>query len=141
MSLNMVDIVTLISGVASLVLALVAISLSRTAERYARENFIQTQSMMQEQYDKTKDVLSQIDKRAAVTERTVADTQEKLLTTMTTIFSKLATPANSDEQMGTMFMQMLLQDPDRMAQVIETMAPFVDLGQESGDQLAVTADQ
>ena len=66
--------ISLAVGAVSIVLALVAIWHSIHSERKSEEN-----------YNRSKDVLSEISQKAAVIEATVSGTQEKLVDTVTTI--------------------------------------------------------
>ena len=106
LDLTIVEVFSLLSSVASLVLAVVAILMARSSERDSRANFDRTQEIMNQQYDRTKDVLSEIDKRASIVERTVSDSQTKMLTTLTTIINETVIPKRSDsgEEIGMMVM-------------------------------------
>ena len=66
--------VSLVIGVTSIVLAIVAILYGFQAERKSTDN-----------YNRTKDVLSEISQKAAVIEGTVSNTQKKLVDTVTAI--------------------------------------------------------
>ena len=70
--MDILTAISLIVGVVSVVLALVAIWHSVKSERRSTEN-----------YDRTKDVLAQISEKAAVIEATVNNTQNKLVDTVT----------------------------------------------------------
>ena len=87
-------IVSLVTGVSSVILAAFAIWFAKSAERESRANF-----------DKTRDVLAEIDKRAAVTEKTVSDSHQQLLTTVTNLLNQTVVPAKTDlgEQFGVEF--------------------------------------
>ena len=69
-------VITVITGVVSVVLAVFAIWIGKSSERESRRNFERTQNAMREYNDKTKEVLAEIDKRAAVIEKTVTDSQQ-----------------------------------------------------------------
>ncbi len=130
--MDILVIISLIASIASVILAIVAITLARTAEKDSHENFERTQKMMAEHYDKTKSVLAEIDKRAAVTEKTVRDSQEQLLNTVTSIIKETVIPKKQDmgEQFGIMFMQLMMQDPSAAKKIIETMKPLIELGKK-----------
>ena len=125
-------ILSLITGVISLVLAGFAIWLGKSAERESRANFDRTQSMMADYYDKTKDVLAEIDKRAAVIEKTVAESHQQLLNTVTNLLSQIATPAKPDigEQLGMEFMQQMMRDPAQAKQMMEALQPLIDISEK-----------
>ena len=121
-------IITLVTGVASLILAIFAIWLGKSSERESRANFERTQNIMREYYEKTKDVLAEIDKRAAVTEKTVTDSQQQLLDTVTNILKEMAVPTKPDvgEQIGIEFFQSWMRDPEQATKSMEILQTFVD---------------
>ncbi|MEL6445069.1 MAG: hypothetical protein AAF089_13260 [Bacteroidota bacterium] len=131
LDLTIVEVFSLLSSVASLVLAVVAILMARSSERDSRANFDRTQEIMNQQYDRTKDVLSEIDKRASIVERTVSDSQTKMLTTLTTIINETVIPKRSDsgEEIGMMVMQAIMSDPDAGTKIISSLMPLVEHGQ------------
>lgn len=122
---QVLTVVSLLASGASLLLAIVAISFARNAEREIHDNFARTQDMMQSHHERTKEVLAEIDKRAAVTERTVTDAQDRLLTTMTSIINETVIPkkVNAGEQLGMLFMQQMMEDPDKAGTILEKMKP------------------
>ena len=122
---------SLVASIVSVVLAIVAILFAKSVERDTRTNFDKTQRIMNEQHEKTKDVLSEIDKRAAVIEKTVLDSQERLLGTLTNIVNETVIPKKQDvsEQMGIMLMQKFLEDPSSAASMMEIMQGFSDQNQ------------
>ena len=102
-------VVTLIVGVVSVVLACVAIWLSRQAERQSVEN-----------YNRTKDVLAEISEKAAVIESTVNNTQEKLVDTIT----EIARPQkeSQEEVMLRTLLPAILQQPELLEKLVEAGA-------------------
>ncbi len=72
--------------------------------------------MMADHYDKTKDVLSEVDKRAAVIEKTVAESQQQLLSTLTNLLNQTAIPTKPDigEQLGAEFFQSMMKTPRKL---------------------------
>ena len=97
---------SLLVGVVSIVLAIVAIWHSIHTERKSEEN-----------YNRTKDVLSEISQKAAVIEATVSGTQEKLVDTVTAI----ARP-KEETQEDVLFRTVtssILQNPQMLERVIE----------------------
>ena len=97
---------SLVVGVVSIVLALVAIWHSIHTERKSEEN-----------YNRTKDVLSEISQKAAVIEGTVSETQGKLVDTVTAI----ARPKEESQEdaLFKTFVSGIAQDPQLLKQVIE----------------------
>ena len=132
MDSNLAFIISLILGVAgigvgitSIVLAIVAISTSKSAERESREN-----------YQKTKDVLAEIDKRSAVIESTVTENQQQLLDTVTNLLQETAAPpkANMEEQFMGALMQTMLTDPAKGSEIMKGLMPFVEMSQRQESQ-------
>jgi len=143
--MNFMDMLTFVSlavGFSSLTLALVTIHLARAAQKDSRDTFDLTRKMMSEYYDKTKDVLSQIDKRATVIEKTVTDAQEKLMTTITSIVNKTIFPEKEDfgERMGVMFLQKMMQDPGNAGKMVEAMKPLIELGEKQQAKKEIQGD-
>ncbi len=83
-SLDFPSTVSLTIAVVSIVLAVFAIWLGKSAQRESKANFEQTKDTMHDYYDRTKEVLAEIDKRAAVTETTVTESQQNLSTPLPT---------------------------------------------------------
>ncbi len=69
-----IEIFSLVSSVASIVLAVVAIALSMLSDRRSNES-----------HTKTMEALQAIDKRSAVTENTVGENFQKMMTTVLSI--------------------------------------------------------
>lgn len=132
-SLDFPFVVSLIIGVVSIVLAFFAIWLGRSAERESRANYEQTKDTMHQYYDRTKEVLAEIDKRAAVIERTVTESQQQLLDTVTNLLKQTAVPPKNDaaEQAQQAVLQTMLQDPDKGMQMIEMLSA---IGEKSEKQ-------
>ena len=118
---------TLISSIFSIILAIVAITTSKNVEKQTQNNFDRTQSVMQEQYDKTKDVLAEIDKRATVTEKAVNESQDKILSTINKIVDESIITKKQDlgDQLGMLFMQLIREDPERGEKLIESLKPLI----------------
>ncbi len=100
--------ITLVVGVISVVLALVAIWFSTQAEKKSAEN-----------YNQTKDVLAAISEKAAVIERSVDTTQQKLLDTVTGI----AKPQREtqDEMLMRTMLPVIMKDPKMMAMLTQKL--------------------
>ena len=112
--------VSLIVGVASIILAIVAIFISKAAERESREN-----------YQKTKDVLADIDKKSAIIEKIVTDNQQQLLDTVTNLLKVTATPAKADvgEQFLVSFMNTMMTEPEKGGQILQGLEPLIELAE------------
>ena len=106
---------SLVVGVVSIVLALVAISLARQSERRSTEN-----------YDRTKDILAEISQKAAVIEGTVSNTQEKLVDTVTAI----AKP--KEETQDEMIAKGLLEGALKNPEILERLMKMAE--QQGGNQ-------
>jgi hypothetical protein len=129
---EMLSWISLISGIASLVLAIVAIWFSRNVELQTRNNFTKTQEVMEQQHAKTKEVLSEIDKRAAIMEKAITESQEKLLSTVTNIINEVVIPKHPDmgTQIGMMIIDHILKNPDSSEALIKSITAMVELGQK-----------
>ena len=99
-------VISLVVGIVSIVLAIVAIWHSTQSERKSTEN-----------YNRTKDVLSAISEKAAVIEGTVNKTQEKLVDTITDI----ARPKQEtqDEVLMKAMLPAVLQNPQLFERLIK----------------------
>ena len=113
----MIESVSLLTGLVSIVLAVFAIWFSKAAERESREN-----------YENTKDVLAEIDKRAMMIDRTVSENQQELLSTVTSLLRETVIPPKVDmeEQLGMAFIQTILSDPEKGAHILSTIQPFIE---------------
>ena len=122
-------IITVVTGVVSVILAVFAILSAKSSERDSRANFERTQNIMRDYYDKTKDVLAEIDKRAAVTEKTVTDSQQQLLDTVTNLLNETVAPQKPDlgEQMATQFFQVMMTDPDKATEMMTALQKFGEM--------------
>ena len=100
--------ISIIVGAVSVIVACFAMWMANSANRESRAN-----------YEKTKDVLGEIDKKATVIESVVAENQRELLDTV----KRLAIPERPDigEEIGAEFLKTLLQDPDRFNAMIPTL--------------------
>ena len=125
--------ISLISGISSVILAVIAILFARSAETQTTNNFIKTQEVMEQQHSKTKDVLNEIDKRAAIMEKTVTESQEKLLTTITKIIDEVVIPKRPQigEQFAMLLLQQLIKDPETAEKIIKSMTAMTELAQKA----------
>ena len=98
-------VVSLVVGAVSIVLALVAIWHSTQSERKSTEN-----------YNRTKDLLSEISEKAAVIESTVNNTQEKLVDTITEI-AKPQRDTQEEVLMKTL-LPAFLENPEMLERLI-----------------------
>ena len=98
-------ILSIVIGVVSIVLALVAIWHSVMSERKINDN-----------YNRTKDVLSKISEKAAVIKNTMDNTQEKLVDTITDI----AKPQREtqEEMLLKAFLPKMLDNPQLLDRLI-----------------------
>ena len=99
-------VISFVVGVVSIVLALVAIWYSVQSERKSVEN-----------YNRTKEVLSEISQKAAVIEGTVSRTQDKLVDTVTAI-AKPKEETQEDKLLKT-FVPAILQNPQLLERLIK----------------------
>ena len=99
-------VISLVVGVVSVILALVAIWFSWQSERKSAEN-----------YNRTRDVLSEISQKAAVIEATVNNTQEKLVDTIT----EIAKPKQEtqEELLLKALVPAIMQNPDMMERLMK----------------------
>lgn len=125
MDVSIIDIISIFSGLVSIVLAVVAIWFSISTSRESRDN-----------YEKTKEVLAKIDEKAAVVETTVTTAQKQLLDTVTKILEETAIPQKPDpgEEMGKVLLQMMAQDPKSMENIMKFMGPFMQQNQEKNNE-------
>ena len=125
-------VISVITGITSVIMAGFAIWLGKSSERESKANFERTQTMMLEYNEKTKEVLAEIDKRATVIEKTVSESQQHLLNTVTSLLSQTAIPTKADlgEQFAMQLMQTMMQDPTKGAEVLERLQPFIDLAEK-----------
>ena len=130
-SLSIVDVVSLIASLASLILAVVAIQAAKSSEKEVRDNFEKTQKMMIEYESRMKDVLAEIDKKSAVIEKTVSESQKELMSTMTNIINETVIPKKSDmgEELGMMFFQQMMTDPDKASGMMGALQPLIEMSQ------------
>lgn len=134
-SLDWLNIVSLLSSISSFVLAIVAITFSRSSEKEVRSNFQSTNEFMNSSHEKTKEVLAEIDKRAAIIDKTVSESQQKLMETMMNIVNETVIPKKADlkEQMGFQFAQSLFSDPQKAKEMMEALEPLMKMSQKSKD--------
>ena len=138
----MMETISLIVGIISIVLAVVAMVSSKRAEQESLRNFEKTQELLQksyestqrilhENYEKTKELLAEIDKKAAVIDSVVQRNQEQMMSTITNIVNETVIPKkpNLGEEIGAQFIMGILSHPEQ-AQVsldsLRALATLVD---------------
>lgn len=138
----MMETISLIVGIISIVLAVVAMVSSKRAEQESLRNFEKTQELLQksyestqrilqENYEKTKELLAEIDKKAAVIDSVVQRNQEQMMSTITNIVNETVIPKkpNLGEEIGAQFIMGILSNPEQ-AQVsldsLRALATLVD---------------
>ena len=114
---NFVTYLSLFVGIASLGISVFTIWYAKQSEREARANF-----------DRTRDLLGEIDKRSALIEHTVTEAQNTLLATLTRIIDETVIPKklNLSEQMSAGFLQMMMSDPQNAMNMITTLLPLIN---------------
>ena len=85
--MDLTTTLSLIIGTTSIVLAIVAMTAAKSSEKASQDNFEKTRGIMHDIHDKTKDVLAQIDKKSEVIEKFTLNSQDHLLTTVTTLLT------------------------------------------------------
>ena len=129
--MDVLSVFSLFVGLLSIILAVFAMYSANRSEQRSKENFDKTQEMIRLFYDKTKEVLSQIETRTSVTEKVVLDNQDHLMKTMTTIVNETVIPKKQDmgEQVGMMFFQQLFNNPQGMSDALKPLmeiSAFID---------------
>ncbi len=111
------SIISLIGAVISIILAIVSMNSSAEHERVSREN-----------YDKTKDVLAQIDKKIEVIEKLNQEGYNKLQNTITNIVEKTVIPQKEDigEKMGVEFLRSVMNNPKEGTEMLKNLAELKD---------------
>ena len=102
-------VISVLMGTTSIVLAVVAIWMSKVTERESRAN-----------YEKTKDALATVEKTAEVIEKTVSENQKQLLNTVTDILRETTVPPKEDaeEQVKKIFLQAIASDPEKFMKIM-----------------------
>lgn len=126
---SLINFVSLISGIVSVVLAIVAIQAAKVSEKEVRDNFEKTQKMLIEYESRMKATLAEIDKKSAIIEKTVSESQKDLMNTMTNIINETVIPKKQDmgEQFAAMFMSQLLSNPHEANSIVDAMKPIIEL--------------
>lgn len=98
--MDVLTVISLLVGVASIVLALISMKSTSNSERRSQEDFEKTQKIMNEIYDKTKDLLHSIDTKSS----SISGMVEKNQTQLTTLFANVLDKAipSKDKEISKM---------------------------------------
>ncbi|REL35699.1 hypothetical protein [Thalassotalea euphylliae] len=126
-NLSLLDLISLVASIASLILAVVAIQAAKSSEKEVRENFLKTQEMLNQFESRNKEVMAEIDKKSAVIERTVSDSQQKLMDTLTNILNETVIPKKEDmgEKMGMQMLEQMMSNPETGMQNFAVLADIM----------------
>ena len=140
----MMEIISLLVGVVSIVLAIVSMVSSKKAEEESLRNFERTQELLQknyentqkvlqDNYDKTKELLSEIDKKAAVIDSVVQRNQDQMMNTLTNIVNETVIPPkrNVGEELGVQLLMNMFQNPDQAQSSISNLGALAELMEKS----------
>ncbi len=137
--MDVLTVISLIASVVSIVLAVVAMTTSKAAERESKMNFEKTQQMLSDTHEKTKDLLHQIDLKSAVINDVVQKNQTQLTTLFSNVLDKVLQP-NIEEsvsrtqedsnvqqenqqslsaQMAMQLLPELIRNPDSLSKLVE----------------------
>lgn len=92
--MDILAILSLFVGIVSIVLAIISMKSASNSEKRSQENFEKTQKMMNEIYDKTKDLLHNIDIKSS----SISGMVEKNQTQLTTLFANVLDKALPSQQ-------------------------------------------
>ncbi len=125
-------IVSFFTSIAALAVAVYTIWLAHLSEQRMQGLFDKTQSLLSQQFERVKDVLSEIDKRAMVIDKTVSDSQQSMLQTLTKIVNETVIPKKADfgEQMAAAFIHSLLEDPAKAGKALDKLMPLIQFGKQ-----------
>jgi len=128
-NLSIIEVTSFIASITSLILAIVAINAAKSSEREVRHNFEKTQKVMEEYQERTKEVLAEIDKKSAIIERTVSESQKQLMDTMTNIINETVIPKKKDmgEELGIQLVTQMMNNPDKSNDMMKTMESFMKI--------------
>lgn len=113
-----ISIVSLIVGVVSIVLAIVSMAFSKSAEQQSQHN-----------YEKTQELLAEIDKKAAVIDSVVQKNQEQMMSTLTNIVNETIIPKkpNFGEQIGADLLKSAITSPENFKNFVEGFSALKDI--------------
>jgi hypothetical protein len=133
--MTIIEAFSLLSSFASLILAVVAIIAAKSSEKEVRENFQKTQELMNQFEMRTKETLAEVDKKSAVIERTVSESQQKLMDTLTNILNETIIPKKEDmgEKMGMQIIEQMMSNPEQGMQNLTGLADLAQLAERFKD--------
>ena len=117
---NLASSISILTGVVSIAIAVIAMWISLRAERESRAN-----------YDRTKDVLAQIDTKAAVVETVVKENQQQLLNTISSLL--VPNSDTADEKMGMAIIDAMMKNPQGMGPMLQQIQQLHALGNQNQD--------
>lgn len=94
--MDVLTVISLIVGIASIVLAIISMISAANSEKRSQENFEKTQKMMNEIYDKTKDLLHDIDTKSSAISVMVEKNQTQLTTLFANVLDKALPNQNKE---------------------------------------------
>lgn len=127
------DILSLVVGIVSIVLAIISMVASKKAEEQSFHN-----------YEKTQALLAEIDKKAAVIDSVVQRNQEQMMNTLTNIVNEAVIPKkrNYGEEIGAQFILGLLSgNPESAQNSISTLGALAELMEKFPTQKDKPQDQ
>jgi len=112
------DWLTILSGTVSIILALVAIAYSYISARDTNDNF-----------QKTKDVLAEIDKKSALIEMTVSQSQKELLQAVLKILNEsIPKRVDATQEIGIKVVQAIIANPNDSEKILKAFKSVVSTG-------------
>lgn len=133
--MNLMDVLTVVSfsiGIASFVSSLVisvyTIWLAYASEKTVRKLIEDTKSVFDAQLTQVKELLSEIDKRAAIIETTVTTSNQSMLKTIMDIIQEtMPKRIDPSDQLGQDFMRSFIEDPVKAS---KAMKPIMELAKQ-----------
>jgi hypothetical protein len=138
---EVLTVISLIAGVTSIVLAITAMIFAKSAEKDSKENFVKTQTLLNDTHEKTKDLLHQIDIKSAIINEVVQNNMSQLTALFMNVLDKVLEPSidekmeeyeekehvsrskeTNDEfskQIALQLLPELLKDPKKMTNLLE----------------------
>ena len=118
-AMELLSYTSLLVGIVSIVLAIVAITYARSLEKDSRENFNRAQQLFAE-----------IDKKTAIFQTVTSESQKQLLDTVTS----LANPKKLEEQYGQVFMENMMHDPSNTQKLLDAFRNFAPATQRQNGE-------
>jgi uncharacterized protein Yka (UPF0111/DUF47 family) len=138
---------SIIIGTASIVLAAVAILFSVSYERRSAQNFKETQEIMRSFEDRSKVLLSDVDKKAAIIEKVVQKNQDQMMDTLLKILTETLIPQQSHVIRDSFanFVNNLSDKPENMQMlfnllkdILRTMKSYYEIDDEIAEEESET---